>query len=76
MKRSSWQHCEPSSRERENQQPIGEPWFPNKALGAACADWACSSVITFARDWHGRMGLTFDFDERYLMPSEPFEVDE
>lgn len=59
---------------RENRQPIGEPWFPNKVLGAGCADWACSSVIGFAREWHGRMGLTFDFDQRYLLPSEPFEV--
>jgi hypothetical protein len=58
----------------ENKQPIGEPWFPNKVLGAGCADWACSSVIAFARDWHGRMGLTFDFDDRYLMPSETFEL--
>ncbi|BCQ06864.1 hypothetical protein JMUB5695_00277 [Mycobacterium heckeshornense] len=40
---------------RENRQPIGQPWYPNKVLGAGCADWACSSVIAFARDWHGRM---------------------
>jgi hypothetical protein len=60
---------------RENRQPIGAPWFPNKVLEAGCADWACESVIAFARDWHGRMGLNFDFDERYLMPSEPVEVD-
>ena len=61
---------------RENRQPIGEPWYPNKVLGAGCADWACGSAIAFARDWHGRMGLTHDFDQRYLMPSEPVEVDE
>lgn len=59
---------------RENRQPIAEPWYPNKVLAAGCADWACNSVINFARDWHGRMGLTFDFDQRYLMPSQPFEV--
>jgi hypothetical protein len=59
---------------RENRQSIGEPWFPNKVLGAGCADWASNSVIAFARDWHGRMGLAFDFDQRYLLPSEPFEV--
>jgi hypothetical protein len=59
---------------RENRQPIGQPWYPNKVLGAGCADWACSSAITFAKDWHTRMGLTHDFDTLYLMPSEPFEV--
>jgi hypothetical protein len=61
---------------RENRQPIADPWFPYKALGAGCADWACSSVIAFARDWHGRMGLTSDFDQLYLLPAEPFEVDD
>ncbi|WP_082950119.1 MULTISPECIES: hypothetical protein [unclassified Mycobacterium] len=59
---------------RENRQPPTQPWFPNRVLGAGCADWACESVIAFAREWHGRMGLAFDFDERYLMPSDPFEV--
>ncbi|AYE95710.1 hypothetical protein C0J29_13755 [Mycobacterium paragordonae] len=59
---------------RENRQPIAEPWYPNKVLAAGCADWACDSVIAFAREWHARIGLTSDFDQRYLMPSEPFEV--
>jgi hypothetical protein len=60
---------------RENRQPIGNPWYPNKVLGAGCADWACDSAIAFARDWYGRMGLT-EFDGRYVMPSEPVEVDD
>jgi hypothetical protein len=59
---------------RENRQPIAEPWYPHRVLGAGCADWACSSVIAFAREWHSRMGLTHDFDTVYLMPTEPFQV--
>jgi|SRR5271165_1086766 len=53
--------------ESENRQPIGYPWFPNKALGAGCADWACKTSIDFARTWHDRIGLASDFDELYLM---------
>lgn len=52
--------------ERENRQPIGQPWFPNKVLGAGCADWACEASIAFARVWHDRVGLSSDFDELYL----------
>lgn len=58
---------------RENQQTLSD-WYPNKVLGAGCAAWACDSVIAFTRDWHGRIGLQHDFDERYLIPSEPFEL--
>ena len=58
---------------RENRQNI-TAWYPNKMLGAGCAAWACDSAIAFARDWHDRMGLQYDFDTRYLIPSEPFEV--
>jgi hypothetical protein len=61
--------------ERENRQTISD-WYPNKVLGAGCAAWACDSVIAFARDWHARMGIEHDFEERYLLPSEPFEVDD
>lgn len=56
-------------------QPFGHPWFPNKALGAGCADWACETSITFARTWHQRMGLTHDFDELYLT-SLPVDIDD
>ncbi len=61
--------------ERENRQPIGHPWFPNKALGAGCADWACKTSIDFARTWHDRIGLASDFDELYLtsLPSVKIE---
>ncbi|HXO51083.1 MAG TPA: hypothetical protein VN888_08655 [Mycobacterium sp.] len=62
--------------QRENRQPIGHPWFPNKALGAGCADWACESSIAFARKWHQSMGLTHDFDNTYLPSSPPVEIDD
>ncbi|UXA05704.1 hypothetical protein KXD96_22790 [Mycobacterium sp. SMC-2] len=58
---------------RENQQPIGRPWFPNKALGAGTAEWACESSMAFAREWHTLMGLTYDFEDLYRT-SEPYEV--
>jgi hypothetical protein len=60
------------TRELENRQPIGQPWFPNKALGAGCADWACESSIAFARTWHESMGLTHDFDATYLTSVPPW----
>ena len=62
--------------QRENRQPIGLPWFPNKALGAGCADWACESSIAFARTWHQRTGLTHDFDNTYLRSSPPVQIDD
>lgn len=46
---------------RENQQPIGIPWFPNKLLGAGLADWACTSASTFADEWATRVGVTHSF---------------
>ena len=52
---------------RENQQPVGEPWFPNKALGAGAANWACDGVIEFSRSWHQRLGLVHDFEGTYLI---------
>lgn len=60
--------------ERENRQPIGHPWFPNKALGAGCAEWACTASVEFARAWHDRIGLSSDFDELYLTSLPPVEV--
>lgn len=62
--------------ELENRQPIGNPWFPNKALGAGCAEWACKTSIGFARLWHDRMRLTSDFDELYLTSLPPVEIED
>jgi hypothetical protein len=64
------------TRQRENRQPIGAPWFPNKALGAGCADWACESSIAFAKTWHQSMGLTHDFDATYLTSLPSVEIDD
>jgi len=37
------------ARVAENPQPIGAPWFPNKALGAGLAEWACHVSARFAK---------------------------
>ncbi|MCJ0892902.1 hypothetical protein MTX35_11610 [Rhodococcus sp. ARC_M12] len=39
----------------------GDPWFPNKCLGAGCASWACDTASALAVEWWSRMGLTFDY---------------
>jgi len=49
----------------ENQQDIGLPWFPNKALGAGLAQWACDSSWRFARSWWNRIGLRRSFDTAF-----------
>ncbi|OMC57430.1 hypothetical protein A5747_03440 [Mycobacterium sp. IS-836] len=59
---------------REKIKQTRQSPFAQLPLGAGCADWACSSVIAFARDWHSRMGLAHDFDKVYLLPTEPFQV--
>jgi hypothetical protein len=60
----------------ENRQPLPQQsWLADRALGAGCADWACESSIAFARTWHQRMGLTYDFDFIYLTSLPPVEID-
>jgi hypothetical protein len=49
----------------ENQQDIGKPWFPNKALGAGLAEWACESSSRFAKSWWGRIGIRRSFDDEF-----------
>lgn len=49
-----------------------QPWFPNKALGAGTAAWACDTAVAFARDWHSRMEMPTDFDTFYVAP-DPFD---
>lgn len=49
----------------ENQQDIGKPWFPNKALGAGLAQWACDSSSEFAESWWRRIGLRRSFDAAF-----------
>jgi hypothetical protein len=45
-----------------NQQPLGPPWFTNKALGAGLAEWSCDVITRFAKSWWKRMGLRGGFD--------------
>ena len=44
-----------------NQQPIGEPWYPNKLFGAGCAKWAHTVSTAFTDEWVNRIGLTSDY---------------
>jgi hypothetical protein len=46
----------------ENPLPIaGRPWYPHKALGAGCAQWAWEKCRDFANEWWQQMGLQRDF---------------
>jgi hypothetical protein len=40
----------------------GNPWFPDKCLGAGCAEWADRTVTTFAGAWVRSLGLPATFD--------------
>lgn len=39
------------------------PWFPEKALAAGCAQWACSVAVSLVDEWQARMGLTHSYRE-------------
>ena len=45
----------------ENQQDVGSPWYPNKALGAGLAAWACESVTAVVAQWQGRLHTEYDY---------------
>lgn len=45
----------------ENQLPLGDPWYPNKALGAGCAEWAWTKCRDFTDEWWKQMGLECDY---------------
>lgn len=49
------------SRIRENPLPVGDPWYPNKALGTGCAEWAWQKCREFADEWWRLMGLERDY---------------
>jgi hypothetical protein len=36
---------------------MGNPWFPDKCLGAGCAEWAWKSGRALADEWTERLGL-------------------
>jgi hypothetical protein len=44
----------------ENPLPILGTWYPNKALGASCAQWAWQKCLDFAKEWWQQMGLERD----------------
>jgi len=48
-----------------NQQPLGPPWFTNKALGAGLAGWSCDVSTRFANSWWKRIGLRGRFDASF-----------
>jgi hypothetical protein len=57
-----FEHALKRAKVVENQQPIGAPWFANKALGAGLADWSCDIATRFANSWWTRIGLKGKFD--------------
>jgi hypothetical protein len=60
-----FEHALKRAKVVENQQPIGAPWFANKALGAGLADWSCDITTKFANSWWKRMGLKGRFDASF-----------
>lgn len=54
---------ESSNRFAENElmKGSGNPWFPGRALGAGCADWAWRSTRAFTDEFAARMGLTLNY---------------
>ncbi|MGA8548008.1 MAG: hypothetical protein WB785_22450 [Mycobacterium sp.] len=55
----------------ENPLPLGDPWYPNKALGAGCAQWAWENCRDFASEWWQQMGLQRDFLVDFASWPEP-----
>lgn len=47
----------------------GNPWFPGKCLGHGCAEWAVRSVIAFADDFFGRIGVQPNYQRAQFQPS-------
>lgn len=45
----------------ENPLPILGSWYPHKALGAGCAQWAWQKGLDFAKEWWQQMGLERNF---------------
>lgn len=45
----------------EDSQLGGDPWYPNKCLGAGCASWACDTATALADEWWQRMGIVRDY---------------
>jgi hypothetical protein len=41
----------------------GNPWFPDRALGAGCANWSWRSARAFTDAFASRMGLTLNYQQ-------------
>ncbi|MET8140808.1 hypothetical protein ABZU32_10905 [Sphaerisporangium sp. NPDC005288] len=54
---------EASNRFAENElmKGSGNPWFPDRALGAGCADWAWRSARALTDEFARRMQLTLNY---------------
>ena len=37
-------------------------WYPDKCLGAGCAQWACDTAVAFVDAWWSRMGIERPWD--------------
>ena len=69
--RTKWRtHGQESVSERKFEKKLAErvapnallaatdrPWFPDKCLGAACANWACATSRQLADEWSGCLCL-------------------
>jgi hypothetical protein len=47
----------------------GNPWFPDKCLGHGCAEWSVRSVIAFADEFFGRIGVQPNYQRVQFQPS-------
>jgi hypothetical protein len=59
------------SKITENPLPLGDPWYPNKALGAGLAEWAWQRCRDFANEWWKLIGLERDYLEDFAHWPEP-----
>jgi hypothetical protein len=47
----------------------GNPWFPDKCLGHGCAAWSVRSIVAFADDFFGRIGVEPNYQRVEFQPS-------
>lgn len=49
----------------------GNPYFPDKCLGAGSSRWAVDAVRLFADDFHARIGVKANYMRSTLLPPSP-----
>lgn len=52
----------------------GNTWFPDKALGAACSEWAVRSALAFA--FADNFVTTFKYEPNYRKVAHPIDPPE